>query len=727
MPVVNSLHPVLDTGSAMRIASVNDVLETGGAMQVRKSTMHLSRKTFRMQIDSIYSDKPGAPVRELAANAFDSHVRAGEDKPFYVHVPTPLNPEFFVRDYGVGMTDELMETVYIVIGASDKELTNEEVGTWGLGSKSPFAYADQYTITCYDGEIARQYGYGIAEDGVPTLYTMAQEPNDQPRGVRVGFAVESQDFHLFETAVQNIGVAHNGGFETNIKLKGPGELVFEGADWQAYKNSGLKPDRSWWARQGCILYPIERSKITLPASDYRDGLTFIIDCPIGTVMVTPSREAIQYDEEVVSYLNERVVQLVDEVRDVIWEQVKDIKSVTEFFKQVTEKVPVFVQHNFKHPLTGLMGPTLKAAQPCIFFKVAQDAGGRWDFTLPQEIILSQVEGGLPLICIDDITPMLDPSRDMNVARAFKDWMTPSEERRFARFARAYLTAKNLRSAFFVSGVDWSSEFWEACFPDKTPTMITFSELRDAVPRRVAPPTNLSRPPIRGLALAKGAGEQRPVFEIKPDPEGHTAWVPGDQHRRQAAGMFKLAKLFNISALYIAAPQVEATLAEHGIPSFMERITSDLEERGFTFAEWFYMKDKLDHYQVKPFITLLGNTHHHCPTGLTRLIKAPGIYGQIAKGYRRYLKAKMPTLDAAEKAALDALLTDQQGKILRLMTPKSLKSFDEGIAGLTQSYSYANPTAAFVSSISTCTDKEKLGTALDALCLLQNLIPPNEKF
>ena len=70
-----------------------------------------------------------------------------QDTPFEVHLPTILEPYFSVRDYGTGLTDQEIESIYTTYFESTKTNSNEYIGALGLGSKSPFSYTDNFTVT----------------------------------------------------------------------------------------------------------------------------------------------------------------------------------------------------------------------------------------------------------------------------------------------------------------------------------------------------------------------------------------------------------------------------------------------------------------------------------------------------------------------------------------------------------------------------------------------------
>ena len=107
-----------------------------------------SLKAFQILSSGLYSNKIKEIIRELSTNALDSHRAAGTvDTPFEVHLPTILVPYFSVRDYGTGLTDQEIESIYTTYFESTKTNSNEYIGALGLGSKSPFSYTDNFTVT----------------------------------------------------------------------------------------------------------------------------------------------------------------------------------------------------------------------------------------------------------------------------------------------------------------------------------------------------------------------------------------------------------------------------------------------------------------------------------------------------------------------------------------------------------------------------------------------------
>jgi hypothetical protein len=272
------------------------VLESNMTGTVKSFTIEANGKAFRTLVDKLYSDKPGAIVRELCSNAFDSHVAAGKaDVPFEVTVPTALNPVFGVRDFGTGMDHETVTTLYTTLFGSSKESTNDQVGMLGLGSKSPFSYTDQFAIRCYDGTRVRSYLAFIENSGVPALTLAGEEDCSEPQGVEVKLSIKHGDYHEFARAARRF---LNGFFPVpaveGMNFAEPEEILHVDNVRILLATSEL--DEGTYIRQGCVIYPISKSSV-LQNSLRVHRIAVVIDVPIGSIDVTASREDFSYDEQ----------------------------------------------------------------------------------------------------------------------------------------------------------------------------------------------------------------------------------------------------------------------------------------------------------------------------------------------------------------------------------------------------------------------------------------------
>lgn len=286
-----------------------------GDVQQQSFTIAASGKAFRGLIDGLYSDKPGSITRELWSNAYDAHLAAGcPEKPFYVEVPSRMNPVFLVRDYGIGMDHETIMGLYTTMFASTKDDSNEQVGAFGLGSKTPFSYTDTFTVTTFSGTERRVYLTFIDGSGVPVISLMETAVCDDPRGVEVTFPVKREDVPQFEAAaakvVAGFKVPPTG--ENVPAVSSYGDPLMSGNGWEFYKEgpswerTGLK---SHMIHQGCAIYPVAN----IPANGLRGW--FMLTVPIGTVQVTLSRESLSMDDDTTATVKALFTQAAAEAKD----------------------------------------------------------------------------------------------------------------------------------------------------------------------------------------------------------------------------------------------------------------------------------------------------------------------------------------------------------------------------------------------------------------------------
>ena len=178
-------------------------LAFGGAVgESKEYSFEMNAHMASLLSDKLYSNKVEAIIRELACNAQDSHVEAGNPAPIDVHLPSALEPFFYIEDYGIGLSHDDVMTLYTTYGASTKRGTNAQVGQFGLGSKVFFAYTEQATITATHRGKRRTYSAFKDESGMPNITTMGAEermPVNTPNGVKVYVGVLPGDIDARET------------------------------------------------------------------------------------------------------------------------------------------------------------------------------------------------------------------------------------------------------------------------------------------------------------------------------------------------------------------------------------------------------------------------------------------------------------------------------------------------------------------------------------------------
>ena len=257
-----------------------------------------SAKAFSILSSGLYANKIRAIIRELSCNAVDSHAAAGKsDTPFDVHLPNTLEPWFSIRDYGTGLSHEQVTQIYTTYFESTKTNSNEFIGALGLGSKSPFSYTDNFTVTAIQGGRKGIYSAFINGQGVPSIALMMTEDTAEPAGVEIKFSVnETYDFSKFRDEARQVYTY----FKSKPVVSGYKDFTFNLVDYESQNIvPGVHAQRGGHnskAIMGNIAYPIDIPNADKVLGNLRGLLSCALEMhfAIGELDFQASREGLSY-------------------------------------------------------------------------------------------------------------------------------------------------------------------------------------------------------------------------------------------------------------------------------------------------------------------------------------------------------------------------------------------------------------------------------------------------
>ena len=182
--------------------SNNGLLENTFKTQSQAFKINACSQAFKILTDNLYEYKIPTIIRELSCNAWDAQVLAGnKDIPFEIHLPDNLEPYFSIRDFGTGLSKEDLLTIYTTYFESTKADSNEFIGAFGLGSKTPLCYTEQFTVTSFFEGQKMLFNVHMNQGGFPEIQEIATVPSDEPNGLKVEIPVATKDIKEFETSV----------------------------------------------------------------------------------------------------------------------------------------------------------------------------------------------------------------------------------------------------------------------------------------------------------------------------------------------------------------------------------------------------------------------------------------------------------------------------------------------------------------------------------------------
>lgn len=295
-----------------------DIEDTHEAKDRVAVSIHNVGHAMRIFASSTYQKPVEAVVRETIANAID----ASRGKQFTVTAPSLLDPNFRVRDFGVGMDEDFFKSGYAMVGYSTKRESNDEIGGFGMGRFSAFAYqaCDQYFVRAvkdgkaFTGSIVRNSDFEIF------VTVVHREDTTDENGVEVIIPVAEVDHVAFNRAISVYTEFLSPRPDCSVAPPDRPSL-FTAADgsWKisAFKDDDYRPDDSGSklrAIMGGIPYPLDLSAVF--GFDTASTLNIAVGdfhFPIGALDVPASREGLRYTDETKKVLRAKFKEIKTEL------------------------------------------------------------------------------------------------------------------------------------------------------------------------------------------------------------------------------------------------------------------------------------------------------------------------------------------------------------------------------------------------------------------------------
>lgn len=295
----------------------NQKCKTNFNLKTDAFKINFSPIAFDILSSKLYKDPLYAMIRELLCNAYDSQIKKGNpDTPIEVTLPHwKTGTNLVIRDFGTGMDDESIHTVYTCFFNSTKSSSNDFTGCFGLGSKTPFAFTDVFQVRSFQNGKVNTYLCTKAE-GIPGITSLSMyDDTDEPDGLEISIPFTNTNtdklvryFERFLAFIPEIKV--NGvtfrDFDKHKTVIIPNKLYYyDLKDILSGKaNIDTDPDNKFlgtFIKQGQNVYKVklpnpEEIEFSYKYASYLNHNTYVYEVPIGTLQVTPSRDNFREDE-----------------------------------------------------------------------------------------------------------------------------------------------------------------------------------------------------------------------------------------------------------------------------------------------------------------------------------------------------------------------------------------------------------------------------------------------
>lgn len=286
-------------------------------------------KAFKVLSSNIYKNKIRAIVRELACNAVDAHVLNGQTKPYTIKCPNNLDQTFVVRDFGPGLNHEDMIELYTTYFASNKADRNDQIGAFGLGSKSPFSYTNTFSVKSFHEGVVRVYQCMLSngEPQVSKTFETKMSETDLT-GIEVTVPVKTQDIPSWEKEIEYVFRPFKTG---TYEITGAMLDVQAFDQMPSYSNSHFVAKTMYglavnlYAIYGNIVYPLDDVPNLKREWLLSQSRPILIHFDMGELDIQPSREQLSLDEITIANIQKRVEDMDKKARE---EELNFINSIT---------------------------------------------------------------------------------------------------------------------------------------------------------------------------------------------------------------------------------------------------------------------------------------------------------------------------------------------------------------------------------------------------------------
>ena len=248
-----------------------------------------------------YSDPMLATMREIIANGIDASRGTKVD----VQLPTKIEPNFIVRDYGEGLSEEDMLGLYSKFGKSTKRDANKSIGGFGVGKFAPLAYTSSFIIVSYHDGVKDSYAMKVDDDEGTSIQKLFSENSGEANGIYIQVPIENQHVDNFNLKFKNFSRY----IQDNLNVKNDSfdyiepEIscdvfdLFEDSSDYYYRASQHAECNNPYILMGGIMYPVNKDD---NYKNFVKGLVYKAD--IGEFKLHHSREALEYNNSTVEKL-----------------------------------------------------------------------------------------------------------------------------------------------------------------------------------------------------------------------------------------------------------------------------------------------------------------------------------------------------------------------------------------------------------------------------------------
>jgi hypothetical protein len=266
-----------------------------------------------------YSNPLLATIREIVANALD----VTKNKEVSIQLPTKIEPNFIVRDYGCGLSEEDMLGLYTKYGKSTKRDSNNAIGGFGIGRFAPLSYTDSFIVRSVHKGHKHSYIIRVDEQDDTIVSQIESTKTQEADGIYVQVGIKNEDIQeFFKIFKKTLWYRQN-----EIKLlnehwgkKSMGVPQESNEAFDLYELNKYWEDKSHYGDSPYVLMGGIPYKVN-PNDDwfmFKGGVVYKAE--IGEFKLHHSRESLEYNPQVKEALKKASQKMFDKLNETLGSQ-----------------------------------------------------------------------------------------------------------------------------------------------------------------------------------------------------------------------------------------------------------------------------------------------------------------------------------------------------------------------------------------------------------------------
>ena len=352
----------------------------------------------------MYKNPIAAICREIASNARDANKEVGNKDPICISIDEGnifehiCESSISFSDKGPGISPERMADVFVNYGASTKRDDNRQLGGFGLGAKTPFAYTDNFTIITIVNGKKYQYVAAIEENNTGKMYHLEKTVTDESNGTTIIIPIRKEDIRLFKqelikaTYFWPIKPILNFNYELDIHCTHVQNGIL------LKDNNGLFTSNLYALIDG-VPYEVDSDKITpVQFSSYTIMLTF----KTGTLGISANRESIRYDDSTLKKIQEKYEQFIKNLQE---HTQSEIDSAQNYYEAAIKLYKIIQSDEFTKILyDNNIVPSYKGQKVDFHLHLTDDLQlyKSTDSSSNSKKIITRLEQGMSVIYVIDV-------------------------------------------------------------------------------------------------------------------------------------------------------------------------------------------------------------------------------------------------------------------------------------------------------------------------------------